>query len=36
MMGEGHISVDWTKSLDRCTTRVVMRAQERVKLRIRN
>jgi hypothetical protein len=36
MTGKGYISVDWMKSLDRCSTLGVMRAQERVKLRIRN
>jgi hypothetical protein len=36
MTGEGHISVDWMKSLDHCSTRLVMRGQERLKLRIRN
>jgi hypothetical protein len=34
--GEGRISVRWMKSLTHCSTRVAMRAQDRLSPRLRN
>jgi hypothetical protein len=36
MTGEGRISVRWMKSLAHCSTRVAIRAQDRLSPRLRN